>query len=91
MACDLAALHNDLEAPAMSLCPQIGEVLAALRGDESCLLGRMSGSGATCFGLFADGFAAQQAAVRLDRAGWWVWGGELVSAQPHLPEPGHSP
>ena len=77
MAQDLAVLGNDLEAPALSLCPLIGDVLAALRGDNTCLLARMSGSGATCFGLFANAEAAQQAVPRLARPGWWVWGGEL--------------
>ena len=50
MARDLAALRNDLEPPAVALRPVIGEVLAALRATPGCLLARMSGSGATCFG-----------------------------------------
>jgi 4-diphosphocytidyl-2-C-methyl-D-erythritol kinase len=91
MARDIAALRNDLEAPAMSLCPQIGEVLAALRAESSCLLARMSGSGATCFGLFADAETASAAAIRLDRPGWWVWGGDLPSAQAGLPETASAP
>ncbi len=45
--------RNDLEAPALSLCPVIGEVLAALSA-TSPLLARMSGSGATCFALYAS-------------------------------------
>ena len=76
MAADLARLGNDLEAPALSLCPVIGEVLAALRATPGCLLARMSGSGATCFGLFADGSAAHEAARRMP-AEWWAAGGEL--------------
>jgi 4-diphosphocytidyl-2-C-methyl-D-erythritol kinase len=34
----------------------------------------MSGSGATCFGLFGSGRAAAQAAraLRADHAGWWI-------------------
>ncbi len=78
MARDLALLGNDLESPAMSLCPQIGDVLAALRGEGTCLLARMSGSGATCFGLFESAKAAERAAQRLDRPDWWVWGGALA-------------
>jgi 4-diphosphocytidyl-2-C-methyl-D-erythritol kinase len=70
----LAAQGNDLEAPALSLQPIIGGVLAALRAESGCALARMSGSGATCFGLFASLRAASVAAGRLKRAHprWWV-------------------
>jgi 4-diphosphocytidyl-2-C-methyl-D-erythritol kinase len=77
MAADLAGLGNDLEAPAIGLCPAIGDVLAALRAAPGCLLSRMSGSGATCFGLFADPAAAARAARALHRPGWWSWGGGI--------------
>ena len=80
MARDLAGMTNDLEAPAISLCPQIAEVLAALRADPTCLLARMSGSGATCFALYNNAETARAAAANLDRPGWWVWGGALPSA-----------
>jgi 4-diphosphocytidyl-2-C-methyl-D-erythritol kinase len=80
MAADLSAMVNDLEAPAISLCPQIAGVLAALRADPACQLARMSGSGATCFGLYRDAGQAAAAALSLDRPGWWVWGGALPSA-----------
>lgn len=75
MARDLAALGNDLEAPAMALRPSIGEVLAALRATPGCLLARMSGSGATCFGVYADAATAANAAESVRRPGWWAWGG----------------
>ena len=75
MARDLAALANDLEPPAAVLCPAIGTVLAALRTTPGCLLARMSGSGATCFGVFAGSVAAAAAAEAVRRPGWWVWGG----------------
>ncbi len=75
MARDLAALSNDLEPPAVALRPVIGEVLAALRAIPGCLLARMSGSGATCFGVFADAAAASAAAGLVRRPGWWAWGG----------------
>jgi 4-diphosphocytidyl-2-C-methyl-D-erythritol kinase len=75
MARDLADLGNDLEAPAVALCPAIGAVLAALRAARGCLLARMSGSGATCFGVFADPAGAAAAADSVRRAGWWAWGG----------------
>jgi 4-diphosphocytidyl-2-C-methyl-D-erythritol kinase len=77
MTADLARLHNDLQAPAIALCPVIAEVLAALRDTAGCTLARMSGSGATCFGLFADAIAARDAARALARPGWWCWGGAL--------------
>ncbi|MCF3948926.1 4-(cytidine 5'-diphospho)-2-C-methyl-D-erythritol kinase [Acidiphilium iwatense] len=75
MAADLARLSNDLEAPAIRLAPAIGEVLAALRSTPNCLLARMSGSGATCFGIFPTGADAARTAASLARPGWWAWGG----------------
>lgn len=80
MAADLARLHNDLQAPAITLCPVIAEVLSALGGSAGCLLARMSGSGATCFGLFADAAAAESAARALARPGWWCWGGAIAGS-----------
>jgi 4-diphosphocytidyl-2-C-methyl-D-erythritol kinase len=77
MAADLATLANDLEAPARSLCPAIGDVLASIAAQPGCLLARMSGSGATCFGLFADSAAAEHAADATARVGRWVWAGAL--------------
>jgi 4-diphosphocytidyl-2-C-methyl-D-erythritol kinase len=52
----------------------IGEVLAALRAAKDCALARMSGSGATCFGLFGSEAAAQSAAQQIQAAQptWWV-------------------
>jgi 4-diphosphocytidyl-2-C-methyl-D-erythritol kinase len=66
--------RNDLEGPAIELQPVIADVLAALRKLPGCRLSRMSGSGATCFGLF-DSTAAATAAARTLRIGypaWWV-------------------
>ena len=77
-AADLAILlrarRNDLEAPARFLAPEIDPVLAALRAQAGCLLARLSGSGATCFGLFAEKKDADFAARNLGRAypRWWV-------------------
>jgi len=65
---------NDLERPAIELQPVIADVIAAIRDLPGCRLARMSGSGATCFGLF-DSTAAAAAAARRLRAGrpaWWV-------------------
>jgi len=69
----LAARHNDLAAPAQSLAPVVGDVLAALEAAPGCLLARVSGSGATCFGLFAAVDPAQAAARRIAaaRPDWW--------------------
>ena len=74
MAASLATLANDLETPAMGLCPAIGDALAWLRARPGCLLARMSGSGATCFGLFAPGPAMATLTAGVP-AGWWAWGG----------------
>jgi 4-diphosphocytidyl-2-C-methyl-D-erythritol kinase len=78
MAADLrAATVNDLQAPALALCPPIGAVLAAIEAAGDCLLARMSGSGATCFGLYRDAAAAEAARARLPARGWWSWAGGL--------------
>ena len=58
----LAPLGNDLTAAAVALAPGIGEVLKAIEASTGCLLARMSGSGATCFGLYADEAGATAAA-----------------------------
>lgn len=70
--------RNDLEAPAISLCPQVAGVLAALRG-TSPFLARMSGSGATCFALFETEALRDEAAARIaaDHPGWWQMKGKL--------------
>jgi 4-diphosphocytidyl-2-C-methyl-D-erythritol kinase len=65
---------NDLEAAAISLQPAIGEVLSTLQDLPSCRLARMSGSGATCFGLFDTAEVAASAArqLRATRSDWWI-------------------
>ncbi len=70
----LSHQRNDLEAPALAVAPAIGDVLDALKKQSSCQLARMSGSGATCFGLFVDEEGAHQAAqgLRKDHPKWWV-------------------
>jgi 4-diphosphocytidyl-2-C-methyl-D-erythritol kinase len=70
----LSARRNDLEAPAVRLRPQIGEVLSALAAQPETLLARMSGSGATCFAVCVDFAAATALAARLSRhePNWWV-------------------
>lgn len=65
---------NDLSAPALSVVPAIGEVLAALEGQDGCRLARLSGAGPTCFGIFASQAVAQAAGARLAarQPGWWI-------------------
>lgn len=84
MAADLARLSNDLEPPAIALRPVIAEVLAALRASPGCLLARMSGSGATCFALYADAAAARRAAKALPAAWWHDAGGLYAPPVPSL-------
>ncbi len=74
LALQLAACRNDLADAAISLCPAIGDVLTALTGRPDCLLSRMSGSGTTCFGLFATSAEAEAAAVTLqhENPDWWI-------------------
>jgi 4-diphosphocytidyl-2-C-methyl-D-erythritol kinase len=78
MAADLASLRNDLEPAAIQLQPVIGTILTALRAQPGCALARMSGSGATCFGLFADAADAIEAAQTLRGTDWWCWAGVLT-------------
>ena len=80
MVATLKAQENSLEAPACSVCPPVKKVLADIAAQPDCQLARMSGSGATCFGVFPTVEAAREAADRLAdaHAAWWVWGGALV-------------
>lgn len=70
--------RNDLEAPAIALCPAISEVLAALL-DTAPWLARMSGSGATCFALYDDLATRDRAAQAIAAAhpDWWQMSGAL--------------
>jgi 4-diphosphocytidyl-2-C-methyl-D-erythritol kinase len=66
--------RNDLEARAARLVPQIREVLAALLVLPGTRLARLSGSGPTCFALFATEDEAKQAGAALaaQHPGWWI-------------------
>lgn len=70
----LARAGNDLEPPALRIEPSISAVLDLIARQPDCLLSRMSGSGATCFGLFADRTSADGAARSIGavRPNWWV-------------------
>lgn len=80
LAAQLRERRNDLTDAALIVAPVIAEVLTALERTEACLLARLSGSGATCFGLYADAAGAEAAAValRAARSGWWVKSGRLL-------------
>ena len=75
----LSIVNNDLEAPAIRVQPAISDVLSALGAADGMLLSRMSGSGATCFAIFADAARAHAASeqIRRDHPSWWVHGGVL--------------
>jgi 4-diphosphocytidyl-2-C-methyl-D-erythritol kinase len=80
----LAGQRNDLQPAALQIAPRIGQVLESIAAREGVLLARMSGSGATCFGIFADAAAASAAGRRLraDHPGWWVADGALLPSAP---------
>ena len=86
LATELAARRNDLTEAALTLVPEVGPVLQRLAELPKALLARMSGSGATCFALFADRAAALAAARELAAAepGWWIAGGAFLSNPPPI-------
>ena len=75
----LVTQRNDLQAPAIAAAPVIAEVLGALTALPGCRLARMSGSGATCFALFATETEAGAASAALSarHPDWWVAAGAL--------------
>ena len=70
----LSRRPNDLEAPAKALRREIAEVLERLAATKGCRLSRMSGSGATCLGIFESHAEAEAAALRFvsEKPEWWV-------------------
>jgi 4-diphosphocytidyl-2-C-methyl-D-erythritol kinase len=74
----LADCRNDMQDPAVSLCPEIGKVLSALEVDSRIAFARMSGSGATCFGLceLRDAMDIERQ-LRTAHPGWWIASGSL--------------
>lgn len=70
--------RNDLEAPAIALCPVVAQVLAVLR-ETAPFLTRMSGSGATCFALYESEADLRKAGQKLAHAHpeWWKMAGKL--------------
>lgn len=71
---DLRLYRNDLTDAAIEVSPDIRTVLAAIAATPNCHIARLSGSGATCFGIY-DNAAAALAAVnklRLEHPHWWI-------------------
>lgn len=87
----LRGQRNDLQPVTMQMVPAIAEVIDAIEAQPGNLLARMSGSGATCFGIFKDRSSAEAAATSVFEAGqnWWVTscvlGGQFGRA---IPRPG---
>ena len=84
----LGAQRNDLQDAAVKSCPVIGDVLSALEAHGTCRLVRMSGSGATCFGLFERVHTAEAAAdaIRAAHPDWWVQSGRLNGGRRAAPQ-----
>lgn len=76
----LGETRNDLEVPAIALVPVIGDLKQSLADLDGCILSRMSGSGATVFGLFGSSAKAHQAAhdLRARWPGFWVAAAPLI-------------
>ena len=71
---DIESWRNDLTAPAVTLVPEIADVIGSLIFQPDIVCSRMSGSGATCFGLFESLENAQIAAdaIAEKHPDWWV-------------------
>lgn len=74
--------ENMLESAALELVPEIGRTREALAARPGCLLARMSGSGATCYGIFAEEAPALAAAEALREAGDWAAAGPVAAPDP---------
>ena len=70
---------NSLTDTAKGLCPEISDIIKAFIQQKGCKLTRMTGSGATCFGLFESISMAEKAAEDIKRSypEWWVAAGTL--------------
>ena len=84
----MCAQRNDLQDAAIQDCPAIADVLGALHQSVSCRLARMSGSGATCFGLYERMHSATAAAEAISaaRPDWWVRVGRLNGGKRAAPQ-----
>ena len=79
----LVSRRNELTDAAIALVPEVGAMLPRLALFPGALMARMSGSGATCFALFSDRGAAEEARMVLAAAepGWWCAAGGLVRGE----------
>jgi 4-diphosphocytidyl-2-C-methyl-D-erythritol kinase len=80
----LKGMRNDLEPPARALLPEIGEISAMLEAHGAAFV-RMSGSGATCFGIFETPAAAERAAraLHIERPDWYFEATETLAGDGH--------
>jgi len=85
----LQTTTNDLEEPAMQIAPVIGEVIEEIGRLPDVLLARMSGSGATCFGLVESGEIASRCAsiLRERHPHWWIAATSLASGETAVATP----
>lgn len=76
----MASVGNDLRAAALSIAPEIGDVMGVLEATQGCRYMALSGAGPTCFGVYDNLEAAQNAAraIAQRRPGWWVLASELA-------------
>jgi len=79
-AVNLCRFGNDLLPAAQALVPEINQLLNHLRQISGCRVAQMSGSGASCFGIFDDFDAAAAAGIILNDAGIWAKPTRLFSA-----------
>lgn len=84
----LTGSQNMLQPAAVAIAPEIGRVLARLEAAVGCVLARMSGSGGSCFGLFAERAQATAAAQQIGAAnpGWWVAATQFLGARERPPQ-----
>ncbi len=80
----LSSRCNDLLPPAKTLSPEIDKVLSAINESPGCLFASLSGSGATCFGLFEGPAVAESVAVELSTRykSWWTTTGNFINSTP---------
>lgn len=78
---ELKKRSNDLTEAACSLAPEIADTLEIISQQQDCLISRMSGSGATCFGLFANKEHAETAVrlIKSKKPNWWTISTRLFS------------
>ncbi|MEJ6403088.1 4-(cytidine 5'-diphospho)-2-C-methyl-D-erythritol kinase [Yoonia sp. 2307UL14-13] len=79
----LKAQRNDMETAAIKIAPEIKAALTKLRANPTVSVARMSGSGATCYGLVKDMATARQVArvIQVSEMGWWVAPAEVLRSQ----------